>query len=201
MNYLAHIQLAYKTNTSLLGNFLGDFVKGNDLSHLPLDIQKGVRLHRNIDSFTDSHEIVLSLKKGFPRNIRRMSGVVIDIYFDHLLSLQWHQFNNSDMPTVLKLFYTQLANTPVFVEGRFVEVRKGLLKHQWLHDYRQKEAVIRAFYQIEKRLNFRIAFANEAVSFIDGFEDEMHDAFDQFYPKLINHCEALTSEIDSNKSA
>ena len=192
MNYLAHIHLAHTTNTSLLGNFLGDFVKGSDLSHLPNDLQKGVRLHRNIDSFTDSHACVVSLRQGFPRNIRRMSGIVIDIYFDHLLSIHWEQYNKTDMPSVLHNFYEQLANTYLEMGGRFPDVKNGLLRYKWLHEYEQKEAVIRAFHQIEKRLNYRITFAKAAADFLESYEDEMHHAFSQFYPQLIKYCQELT---------
>lgn len=191
MNYLAHIHLAHATNTSMLGNFLGDFVKGSDLSHLPFELQKGVRLHRNIDSFTDNHACVIALRKGFPNEIRRMSGVVIDIYFDHLLCLHWEQYNNTDMSSMLNTFYEQLANNTVDIGGRFPDVKHGLLSYKWLHEYEQKDAVIRAFYQIEKRLGYRVTFAYAAADFIEQYDIEMRQAFSQFYPQLMQHCKEL----------
>lgn len=193
MNYLAHIHLAHTTNTSLLGNFLGDFVKGSDLSHLPLDLQKGVRLHRSIDTFTDSHACVVSLRKGFPRNIRRMSGVVIDIYFDYLLSLNWAQYNNTDMTIMLAKFYEQLASTSLEIGGRFPEVKSGLLSYKWLHEYEQKETVIKAFKHIEKRLGYRITFANAAADFIEQYDAQLNQAFSQFYPQLMKYCKKLAN--------
>lgn len=193
MNYLAHIQLAHTTNTSLVGNFLGDFVKGSDLTHLPDNIQKGIRLHRSIDSFTDSHDCVSTLRSTFPRNIRRMSGVVIDIYFDHLLSLHWDKYNNATMKSILEVFYDQLENTHAKVGGRFTEVKIGLLQHKWLHEYEQKKAVIRAFHQIEKRLKYKITFANEAANFIDQNHDEMSQVFNDFYPQLIGYCKDIAN--------
>lgn len=191
MNYLAHIHLAHTTNTSLLGNFLGDFVKGSDLSHLPIELQKGVRLHRSIDSFTDSHACVVALRKGFPSNIRRMSGVVIDIYFDHLLCLHWKQYNSTDMSSMLDTFYDQLARNTVDIGGRFPDVKNGLLNYKWLHEYEQKEAVVRAFHQIEKRLGYRVTFANDAADFIDQNDIEIRHAFSQFYPQLVKYCKEL----------
>ena len=62
MNYIAHIYLAEHTQTSKLGNFLGDFVKGPDLSSLPVEIQTGIKFHRAIDSYTDSHHQITALK-------------------------------------------------------------------------------------------------------------------------------------------
>lgn len=176
-----------------MGNFLGDFVKGSDLTHLPSNIQQGIRLHRAIDSFTDSHNSVSTLRSIFPRNIRRVSGVVIDIYFDHLLSLHWEKYNNATMKSILDVFYDQLENTHAKVGGRFPEVKMGLLHYKWLHEYEQKNAVIRAFHQIEKRLKYKITFANEAADFIDQNHDEMSHVFNDFYPQLIGYCKDIAN--------
>lgn len=97
MNYIAHLHLAQHTKTSLVGNFLGDFIKGSALDDLPLDLQHGVRLHRQIDTYTDTHPVVLALKQQFPKSIRRYSGIVLDIYFDHLLMQHWQQFSAIDV--------------------------------------------------------------------------------------------------------
>ena len=192
MNYLAHIHLAHTTKTSLVGNFLGDFVKGSDLTHLPRDIQKGVRLHRSIDSFTDSHNCVEALRNTFPRSIRRMSGVVIDLYFDHLLSVHWEHYNTTPMSSMLAVFYQQLESSNTELGDRFSKVKIGLLQYKWLHEYDQKEAVIRAFYRIEMRLKHKVTFAAEASDFISQNHSEMSEAFSQFYPQLIRYCQEIT---------
>ncbi|MFT4652846.1 MAG: acyl carrier protein phosphodiesterase [Kangiellaceae bacterium] len=190
MNYLAHIHLAHITNTSLLGNFLGDFVKGSDLGYLSPELSRGVRLHRAIDTFTDQHVLVRQLKKQFPSSIRRMSGVTIDIYFDHLLSLYWCKYNANTIHYVLDKFYAELTNNDISLAGRFSEVKQGLLTYQWLHEYAQKEAVNRAFFQIEKRLNHRVRFAQESIDFIANNEQQFSVAFTQFYPALIDYCQS-----------
>jgi acyl carrier protein phosphodiesterase len=193
MNYLAHIHLAHVTQTSLLGNFLGDFVKGSDLQHLPLKLQHGVRLHRAIDTFTDQHTLVKYLKRQFPISIRRMSGITIDIYFDHLLSLRWQQYSKHCVHSVLKQFYRELANSKVPIDGRFNDVKDGLLSHQWLHEYAHKEAVNRAFFQIERRLKYRVEFAQESIEFISSAQEEFDQAFTQFYPALVDYCHDKSS--------
>ncbi|MFT6268541.1 MAG: acyl carrier protein phosphodiesterase [Alphaproteobacteria bacterium] len=174
----------------MLGNFLGDFVKGSNLDYLSPALQHGVRLHRAIDTFTDQHALVRQLKKQFPSSLRRMSGVTIDIYFDHLLCLDWHQYNESTMSSVLEKFYADLASNDISLTGRFSEVKQGLLTHRWLHEYAQKEAIKRAFFQIEKRLNHRVTFAQESIDFIANNEEQFNIAFSQFYPALIDFCDS-----------
>jgi len=55
MNYLAHAYLSFGNQDILTGNMISDFVKGKTKFDYPLTIQKGIYLHRQIDSFTDSH--------------------------------------------------------------------------------------------------------------------------------------------------
>ena len=80
MNYIAHIHIAEHTDTSMVGNFLGDFVKGSELQYLPAELETGIRLHRSVDVFTDQHPAIIKLKSAFPPSIRRMAGITIDIY-------------------------------------------------------------------------------------------------------------------------
>ena len=83
MNFLAHIYLSGEDTPLMIGNFIGDFVKGNEYKNFPADIQNGVLLHREIDSYTDSHEIVLESKKRLREKYRHYSGVITDIFYDH----------------------------------------------------------------------------------------------------------------------
>jgi len=202
VNYIAHIHQAHTTQTSLLGNFMGDFVKGSDLEHLPDAIAQGVRLHRKIDSFTDSHPIIIQLRESFPASLRRMSGVVIDVYFDHLLCLHWSRVSEVELDTMLNLFYQELAAKHVVLASkktqlRFAAVKQGLLTHQWLQDYAQREHCIRAFFSIEKRLGNKISFAKQADIFLAQKHDDLQQAFIQFYPLLLAFSEAQARQIKS----
>lgn len=195
MNYLAHIHLAHITDTSMLGNFFGDFVKGSDLSHLHDEHQLGVRLHRKIDSFTDNHIQVKALKNLFPKSIRRMSGVVIDIYFDHLLCAHWERFSEPDLDKLLEHFYIEIQDYPNNISDRFTQVRHGLLTYRWLTDYQHSENCERSFLQIEKRLTNRVIFAQEAMQFIQQNESEIQARFLNFYPELIEFSHAKANEL------
>jgi acyl carrier protein phosphodiesterase len=195
MNYLAHIHLAHITDTSMLGNFFGDFVKGSDLSHLNDEHQLGVRLHRKIDSFTDTHVHVKALRTLFPKSIRRMSGVVIDIYFDHLLCAHWDRFSEPALEKLLGHFYTEIHDYSNHISDRFTQVRHGLLTYRWLTDYQHSANCERSFLQIEKRLTNRVIFAHEAMQFIQQNESELQARFLDFYPELIEFSHAKAVEL------
>ena len=60
MNYLAHMVVGHWAGLDekgVLGNFMGDAVKGRDVEGMwGVDVGRGIRLHRAIDDVSDRHE-------------------------------------------------------------------------------------------------------------------------------------------------
>ncbi|XHY22957.1 Acyl carrier protein phosphodiesterase [Vibrio sp. NH-UV-68] len=92
VNFLAHLHIADHCQSSLLGNLLGDFVKGNPDTQYPAMISQGVRLHRFVDSYTDSHSQVEQIRALFPNGVRRYSGIALDMFWDHCLAVNGISF-------------------------------------------------------------------------------------------------------------
>ena len=63
MNFLAHLYLSGNDENIMIGNFIGDHVKGNNFLKYDESIIFGIKLHRMIDAFTDSHPLVEESKK------------------------------------------------------------------------------------------------------------------------------------------
>lgn len=185
MNYIAHIFIAQHTQTSKLGNFLGDFIRGSDLSHLPVHIQAGIKLHRAIDTYTDSHPQIKALKTQFPKDLRRMSGVIIDMYFDHLLLSHWPSGTSYQPEELFSQFYQELSNFELPHNAHFTHQKSRLIQHQWLAEYRNEQTCFNAFFAIEKRLNGKILFAERARHFLTEHSEQMQSAFTSFFPELL----------------
>ena len=185
MNYIAHLHLAQATQTSLVGNFLGDFVKGSQLEHLPYDIQMGIKLHRKIDVLTDSHPQVVNLRRLFPPHIRRVAGIVLDVYFDYLLMCHWPLFSDQHHNILFNQFYLELGSCEHEANGHFQQVRKGLTSHRWLADYQHEGACLRALKTIEHRLNHKIVFADAAMAHVQKHQKPIQQSFLHFYPDLL----------------
>jgi len=94
LNYLAHIFLSGNDSQLQVGNFIGDFVKGKKPDDYPKQIRKGIILHRHIDSFTDSHEVVKETIIFLRPTFGRYSGIVADMYFDYFLAKDFSRHNN-----------------------------------------------------------------------------------------------------------
>lgn len=89
MNFLAHSLLHFGEDDILAGQFAGDFVRGSDLSQWLPGIATGIRLHRYVDAFADRHDATRALRRRFPRHLRRVSGIAIDIAADYHLLQIW----------------------------------------------------------------------------------------------------------------
>lgn len=92
MNFLAHLHLSYPNNTEMVGNFIGDYVKGKKYLDYSTDICKGIMMHRQIDSFTDSHLLHKATRDIFREAYGLYSGVIADMVFDHFLALNWNEY-------------------------------------------------------------------------------------------------------------
>lgn len=201
MNYIAHIHIGSHTKTNLLGNFLGDFVKGSQLQYLPFEIEQGIRLHRSIDVFTDSHPLIIELKQCFPMDIRRMAGVVIDIYFDYLLMQAWKKYSKVHFNIIFAEFYQQLEQFSLPGNTHFSQQAERLKSHRWLHQYMNIETCFRAFLSIENRLRNKIIFAHKAQLFLLQHNEQLESSFQQFYPECLDHGQKFIQNYGTNNSS
>lgn len=187
MNYIAHLHIGWHTQTHLLGSFLGDFVKGSQLLHLPFELEQGIRLHRSVDVFTDSHPLITDLRRGFPSDIRRMSGVIIDIYFDYLLMQTWERYSTIHYDTLFTQFYQQLEGFSLPDNPHFTQQAARLKTHHWLNLYSNIDTCFQAFASIETRLKDKVIFADQAQHFVLKHSEQLESSFQQFYPECLQH--------------
>ena len=109
MNFLAHAHLSGNNDDLLFGNFIADAVKGNGLLKFPEDIQNGIRIHRKIDSFTDTHEIFRQSLDRVREHFGKFGGIVLDIYYDHFLAQNWKTYSDTKLPHFASHVYQVLT--------------------------------------------------------------------------------------------
>jgi acyl carrier protein phosphodiesterase len=118
MNFLAHIYLSFGNDEITLGNFIADSIRGNKHKHLPINVQKGIMLHRAIDTFTDAHPTVRKSTKRLHKNYSHYSGVIVDIFYDHFLAKNWEQYSDTPLDVFVEQFYDLLEeNYTILPDG------------------------------------------------------------------------------------
>jgi acyl carrier protein phosphodiesterase len=97
MNFLAHLYLSGDSDQILLGNFIADFVNGEEAESYRKEVYLGILLHREIDQFTDRHRLVALSKKKLWHKHRHYSRVIVDVFYDHFLAKNWHQYSDTPL--------------------------------------------------------------------------------------------------------
>ena len=186
MNFLAHIYLSGSNEKLMVGNFIGDFIKGNQIFELDEEIQKGVRLHREIDSFTDSHPIVLESKIRLREKFSHYAPVIVDVFYDHFLAKDWHMFSDTALLPFTEQFYQTMAQYNGDIPDAVTHMLGFMSRDNWLYHYQSIEGINRSLTGMSKRTKFdsKMEMAAQSLkAYYESFSDEFH----QFFPILQNH--------------
>ena len=190
MNFLAHIYLSGDNDDIKIGNFLGDFVKGrlNKLTNAQYSngLIKGMALHREIDSFTDNHPVVRQSIDRLQPKYHKSSGIVIDMFYDHILAKNFHFYSTISLEEYSFNFYELLKNRKSEIPEPMERMVKSMISRNWFSSYKSYEGIEWALTGIFKRLSFESGIEN-ATSELRKDYDLYEAEFRDFFPDLIQH--------------
>lgn len=184
MNYLAHLLLAEQTAESLIGNLAGDFVKGRIGDDVPPTIAAGIRHHRRVDAFTDSHPSVAAFRRVLIPEHGHYARVIADVFFDHFLAADFTRYSSEPLDTFLRRVYTAINPRVDELPGRLRIVYPRMRDEGWLSSYQSLDGIRRALGGISHRLSRRPQLAS-AVHFLeDVHRAELERLFHEFFPDV-----------------
>ena len=189
MNYLAHLYLAEDSDESLLGNLLGDFVKGRLEDQYSSEIIKGIKTHRKVDAYTDSNQNFLACKKLLRPDRRRFAGIIVDMSFDHYLAKNWADYSDIQLSEFTNKVYGLLLNREPTLPEKLRKRLPFMVKDDWLGSYKNLDTIGHALNAISKRLSR----FEKAKHIKDGLDDikanynEFEENFREFFPDLITY--------------
>jgi acyl carrier protein phosphodiesterase len=183
MNYLAHFYLSNYDKDLIIGNYIADDVKGKSYLNYPLEIQKGILLHRKIDDFTDNHETVLNSKNIIRHHQNKYTPVVMDVFYDYFLAKDWEDHSNDNLKDftehVYKILFQNIKHLPLKSQMRL----PFMAKSNWLYNYRKIEGIDKALSGLSKRSNYTNNMS-EAHYILKEKEYDLQQDFNLFFPEL-----------------
>lgn len=186
MNYLAHLYLSQNNAELMVGNYIADFVKGKDFEDYPDGIKKGILMHREIDTFTDSHPITLKSKERLYPNYGKYSPVIVDMFYDHILAKEWKDYS----PIALASFSNAVYKTLDSFKDQFPPASARTLhymsKGDWLSGYATLDGMSKALSGISQRANFENNM-DVAVQDLEKNYALYKEEFVEFFPLIIKH--------------
>lgn len=183
MNYLAHIYLSGDNDLVTIGNFIADGIKGKNYQKYPSDIQKGILLHREIDTFTDAHYIVKQSTKKLHKNYGKYSGVIVDILYDHFLAKNWATYSHTPLEDFTEAFYISLDTHIAYLPERILKMMPYMIADNWLLSYASIDGIQRVLNGMNRRIK-RIDNMNEATRELEEHYTEFEEEFTSFFEEL-----------------
>ncbi|MBC6368986.1 ACP phosphodiesterase [Algoriphagus sp. AK58] len=194
MNFLAHAYLSFGQEEVLVGNFAADFIKGKDLQRFAVGIQIGILLHREIDTFTDSHPLVKAAQSYLRPRFRHYSSVISDIFFDHYLAKNWSSYSEIPLETFADNTYLILDKHLPELPEKFAEMFFWMKAQNWLVNYRNPEGIQRTLNGLTKRATFDSKM-NESTDVLREKDGEFEVIFFAFFEDLETFARAKLTEL------
>ncbi|MDY0985827.1 acyl carrier protein phosphodiesterase [Flavobacterium sp. CFBP9031] len=186
MNFLAHIYLSGENDLIKIGNFMADGIRGKQFEHFPEDVQKGILLHRFIDTYTDSHDIFRTSTKRLHDRYHHYAGVIVDIVYDHFLAKNWTKYSDEELELFVKRFYHSLHDNYEILTEKTQGLMPYMIERNWLVSYRTTEGIQHILTQMDRRSKniSQMQFAvEELIEFYDEFEEEFTLFFEEMRVK------------------
>ncbi|MCH7414421.1 ACP phosphodiesterase [Belliella sp. R4-6] len=185
MNFLAHAYLSFGDPKVLIGNFIGDFVRGPIEEIYEKDIVVGILLHRDIDRFTDKHPVVKDAQERLKPEYGRYGSVITDMYFDYFLGRYWNNYHHIPLDVFAQETYAIVEEHRDILPENFLKAFQYMKHYNWLHSYSEIEGIRRALTGLSKRTRFDSKMETAHLFLIDN-HDYLREHFGDFFEDLVN---------------
>lgn len=187
MNFLAHLLLSEDREEVIIGNYVGDFIKGRltgeKISDWSADFLLGLRLHRHIDMFTDEHPTVREAKHLAAKVLGKTAGIAVDIYFDYFLAKYFDQFCDESLNAFSGRMYAVIRKNEHLIPDHMKSMVRTMIKQDWLNTYETLDGIKLTFSRLSHRASF-LDVLTQAEEDLEANEEFYHNKFNLFFPEL-----------------
>ncbi|WP_109831780.1 acyl carrier protein phosphodiesterase [Reichenbachiella versicolor] len=193
MNFLAHLYLSFDNEEIAVGNFIADTVKGRKYTEFPKGIQNGILIHREIDRYTDSHEIVKAGKRRLSE-YRHYSSVIIDIFYDHFLAKNWHQYSKEPLDKFTKRNYQLIYDQIDVIPEKAKHILSYMEPGDWLYNYQFMEGIEFALNGMSRRSSYTNNM-DMAIKDLKRDYKLLEKEFRVFFIEVMDHIHNFTDQL------
>jgi acyl carrier protein phosphodiesterase len=191
MNYLAHAYLSFGHEETMIGNFIADHIRLRQADHLPENIRRGISLHRKIDHFTDTHPLFIKSKRHFYEGFERYSGVLMDIYYDHVLARNFSKYSKVPLQEYTQNIYRILQDNSQFLPESSKRFLDYAIERNTFFEYSKIEGIELVLKHLSHRINHGI-WLNESIPMFIANEKAIEQDFFEFMEDLTKEVKAFS---------
>jgi acyl carrier protein phosphodiesterase len=188
MNFLAHTYLSGCNEEIIVGNFMGDYVKGKNYKLFPEQVKKGILIHRDIDSFTDMHQITRISKQRVASRYHKYAGIITDIFYDHFLASMWDNYSNLPLREFVKRTYDLLKRNYKVLPDAIKRWFPTFLENNWMMAYTTVDGIE----LVLERMSANTSLPDHSAFAVEVLRDQyalFMDDFLRFFPMIIKFLE------------
>ncbi|MBI5889644.1 MAG: DUF479 domain-containing protein [Nitrosomonadales bacterium] len=178
MNFLAHALLAGDTPALIVGGVVGDWIKGTLPGALPGDLAQGVALHRAIDHFAETHPAFNRSRSRVSPERRRYAGVLVDVFYDHLLARNWAAIHSQPLDEYCEAVYGLIRERLNELPASAHPALLLMAKEDWLTSYAQIDGIADVLARMSRRArqpNPLMHGEQEFLADADGFAGDFDE--------------------------
>jgi acyl carrier protein phosphodiesterase len=183
MNFLAHIYLSGSSDLIKIGNFMADGVRGKQYLTYDSEIQKGIVLHRAIDTFTDAHPIFRKCTKRLHSEYHHFSGVIVDVFFDHFLAKNWNTYSEEPLENFVRNFYISLTTYENLLTEKAKIMQPYMIEQNWLLNYKSIDGIEKILTQMDRRTK-NVSMMRNSITELKLYYSEFEQDFINFFEEL-----------------
>ena len=188
MNFLAHTYLSGCNEEIIVGNFMGDYVKGKNYNRFPDQVRKGILIHRDIDTYTDMHPITRRSKLRISPRYHKYAGIIIDIFYDHFLASMWDDFSSLPLQDFVSRTYDLLKRNYKVLPEAIKRWFPTFLENNWMMAYQSVDGIE----LVLERMAANTSLPNHAGYAVEVLRDRydlFRSDFLEFFPAIIGFIE------------
>jgi acyl carrier protein phosphodiesterase len=197
VNFLAHIYLSGTNDLIKIGNFSADGIRGKAYLDYPKDMQVGILLHRKIDSFTDNHPLFRQSCRRLYPIYRHYSRVIVDIYYDHFLARNWHQYAEQSLESFVSDFYDCLEEHMALLPPKFQHLTPHMISGNWLVSYAHLEGIASVLQGMDRRSGMQSKMSL-AISELKSDYVNFQNDFEAFFKDLTLYAHEELDQLQSD---
>ena len=193
MNFLAHLVLSPKEVDFISGNIAADFLKGDDRKLVSKGIRSGILMHQFVDQFTDTHEMVKTSKDRLKNHFRLLSGVLVDVFYDHFLAKDFEHIANISLEVFSEYIYDTLEKNISELPPKLQQFVPLMIQENILLSYRSLAGIQTALTRINMRVSKKFS-VRLAMAILNDLYEFLENDFRQYFPCVVNVTESYRKD-------
>jgi acyl carrier protein phosphodiesterase len=158
-------------------------------------VRIGIQMHRTIDAFSDRHPAVHRSKRILTPEYGKLSGVIVDMFYDHVLARRWAEHHPRPLSVYTQDVYRTLRGNLHRMPAAVHPLVDAMSRGDWLQGYASQRGIARALQGMAARRSVAAEIGTAGHLLSDHFDCFAAD-FEEFLPDLRARCAEFLAERD-----